>query len=341
MATYGFISVAVLLAIGGGAAFWFHKHRMDAENTSLTKQIGWYQGALRNAGVGVWQWDLRTDQWRWIEGDFQIHGSSVRYRVGIGEDFFANIHPDDRERVLAVERECMQGEYSVRNEYRYRIHTGEYRWLRDIGDVVTAGREDSRLMMGITMDVTVEKEHVLAHERRSGHDDLTGLPNRRTLIEHVEARMAHGEEAQRFCVGFLDLNGFKLLNDTYGHAAGDRCLQEIGLAFRALLNEGELAARIGGDEFVVIMPAGANGRTRASRRMEKLIQAMLDRVQVVSPGERLGAAIGLSLYPDHGATASQLLDAADQAMYEAKASRRRFAMAAYETPRMLPQRLMA
>ena len=171
---------------------------------------------MRIAGAGVWQWNMRDNEWTWIENIFQPAGSSLRYSVAVGEEFYRHVHPDHRDRLLKVETLCRQGHPSMFDDYRYRLESGEERWLRDIGHIVSGGPGDPPIMIGITLDITGEKLRAIEEEQRSLSDDLTGLPNRRALTEALDGLAAGG---RAFCLGFVDLNGFKPLNDRHGHAA--------------------------------------------------------------------------------------------------------------------------
>src|SRR5690606_31694384 len=130
------------------------------------------------------------------------------------------------------------------------LETGEVRWLRDIAHRTTVIGDDPPIMVGITIDITEEKQRAIDKERRSGEDELTGLPNRRSLSAHLAARCT---AAEPFALAFVDLNGVKMLNDRHGHASGDACLGLLGRALSAALAQGEFAARLGGDEFVILV----------------------------------------------------------------------------------------
>lgn len=299
---------------------------LEARIGELEEQARWYQGALRIAGAGVWQLSLRTGEWNWIEDVFQACGSTLRYRVAKGDEFYARVHPEDRVRLMEVEAECLAGRRtSLHDDYRYRLESGEERWLRDIGHVVSSepGGEPE-LMLGITIDITQERQRAIADEQRSSYDELTGLANRRKLMDVLQAR-CETASARPFSVAFMDLNGFKLLNDRHGHAAGDRCLEALGRALRASCGPDEFAARIGGDEFVLVIPAGDHASADTFERLRDLVEDVLARVKGIAPENRLGAAVGIAHCPPLPRDPQALLEAADRAMYVAKASGRTIA----------------
>jgi diguanylate cyclase (GGDEF)-like protein len=156
------------------------------------------------------------------------------------------------------------------------------------------------------------------HERRARHDELTGLSNRLGLIERIRAhrREANGLPAP-FALLFIDLDDFKRVNDTCGHAAGDRLLQAIGERLHGCMRDGDLAARIGGDEFVVLSRVG--DARDAVELGERIIATLSMRYEFAEGAlEKVGLSVGIALSPEHGETFDDLLAVADAALYEAK-----------------------
>jgi diguanylate cyclase len=151
------------------------------------------------------------------------------------------------------------------------------------------------------------------------HDGLTGLPNRRLATYRLEVEVDRCERLkQHFAVLFIDLDGFKPVNDTYGHKAGDNVLQAIGKAMTQAVRKSDLVARLGGDEFLVIL---TNIEPfNAPFEIADKIQAALQQPITLGNGAvvRLGGSIGISIYPEHGRSADALMAAADDAMYLAK-----------------------
>ncbi|AXK83169.1 GGDEF domain-containing protein [Pseudolabrys taiwanensis] len=189
-------------------------------------------------------------------------------------------------------------------------------------------------MLIATMRAERENDH------RARHDALTGLSNRTGLIAAVDARLATApREGEMLALLFLDLDGFKSVNDTYGHAAGDRLLAMVADRLRRVLLAADIAARIGGDEFVVL----ADGLTpdRAITLGEHLIAAIATSYDL---GDNIaisiGVSVGIAMAPEHGAKFADLLAVADAALYEAKLSgKSRCCMASAETNLAALQRL--
>jgi diguanylate cyclase (GGDEF)-like protein len=154
--------------------------------------------------------------------------------------------------------------------------------------------------------------------RRALHDELTGLPNRALFWEHLSHRMELAERRQTgFAVLFLDVDDFKVVNDTLGHAAGDRLLVDVASRIRAALRTGDTAARVGGDEFVVLLDDVAT-KEAAMAVAERLGEALRAPYEIGTDRRIATASIGIAVGPDGLETADDVVAAADAAMYDAK-----------------------
>lgn len=189
------------------------------------------------------------------------------------------------------------------------------RLARELGDLRTAYAELQ--VDAAARAAAVDRLHHLAH-----HDPLTQLPNRVLLMDRLEQSLAHARRAgSGVLVVYLDLDNFKTINDTLGHAAGDRVLTEVGARLTGVLRDSDTASRIGGDEFVLVCPtadAAADG-ARIEARLRTALAAPIDvdGVPVVT-----GASIGMSAFPAGAGDAAELIKQADRAMFGAKRSRR-------------------
>jgi len=167
------------------------------------------------------------------------------------------------------------------------------------------------------------KEREAHMQRLADRDSLTGLYNRRRLQELLETAIAEAaRQWQRVGLLFIDLNGFKGINDQYGHAAGDKVLATAAKRIAARVRTGDIVGRYGGDEFVVILP-GVPDAAAVTRVAETIRERMELPYRVEGIERQLSASIGESLYPYDGKSAGSLLIRADQAMYRLKAGRTR------------------
>jgi diguanylate cyclase (GGDEF)-like protein len=176
-------------------------------------------------------------------------------------------------------------------------------------------RAGYRLNAILVSTMQAEREH----EFQARHDMLTGLSNRAGLTKALDASLARPAGGQSLAFIYLDLDGFKAVNDTHGHVAGDRLLQLVSERLRRLVRAGDLAARIGGDEFIVLSEQVGTGQLK--RFGERLIRDIsqpyeLDNRISVS----IGASIGIALAPEHGLDLESLMSTADAALYQAKST---------------------
>jgi diguanylate cyclase (GGDEF)-like protein len=180
---------------------------------------------------------------------------------------------------------------------------------------------DGTLLGAVTSisDVTDLKRRQHSLEAVARHDPLTGLPNRMLLMDRLDQAIAATRRSGSIlAVCFLDLDGFKGVNDQFGHAAGDEVLREIARRLRGAMRGGDTVARIGGDEFVLLL-SGAHTRAEVDRALGRMISVA--RLPVELPTRqvvRLSASVGVAAFPDDAAEPQQLLRLADSAMYDAK-----------------------
>ena len=153
-------------------------------------------------------------------------------------------------------------------------------------------------------------------ERYAARDQLTGIGNRRTLLHSIKMEITGIRDGDVFAVALLDLDGFKAVNDTFGHAAGDQVLRDVATQLMGELRGGDSVARLGGDEFALVLKGVDT--THSPAIVARLQRAVETQSPSVAGFPRVGASIGLGFYPRDGDDAVSLLKSADRAMYEAK-----------------------
>jgi diguanylate cyclase (GGDEF)-like protein/PAS domain S-box-containing protein len=220
--------------------------------------------------------------------------------------------PSDRERLML--RFVEQGE--VRNfELRLKRPDGRVVWgLASLSEIPI---EDEDLLLFAFVDITALKEAEDEIRKLANHDALTGLPSLRLFRERIDEALARARrDNTELAVLFIDLDGFKAVNDGMGHDAGDLVLKEVAARLRQCLRETDTVGRIGGDEFVVL--AEKASETLARKIARRIIERTAEPFALPHGEARIGASVGVSLFPRHGAGAEALLKAADGAMYKIK-----------------------
>ncbi|MGZ3182624.1 MAG: diguanylate cyclase domain-containing protein [Telluria sp.] len=274
--------------------------------------------ALKAAGDGVWDWDLRTRTIDLSPRAQAILGhSSPQLRADDG-DLDRTIHGADR----AVVRRALDEHFSGRApdyvvEFRVSQPGQEWQWVLARGMLVErdAAGQPARMVGTLTnIDQRKHKEEDMAHQ--ATHDALTGLANRAALDDAVRAAADSAGPDERFALIYFDLDGFKPVNDRYGHPTGDTLLKLVAARVTTGLRKDSLFARVGGDEFVILLPGC--GRTAALRVGEGILQALAEPFVLDQRVLQVGASIGIALFPDDGRDAARLVEQADSAMYEAK-----------------------
>lgn len=205
-----------------------------------------------------------------------------------------------------------------RGKFAYAFASGDGERFEYLLAPVLNEQKNTEAAICIFRDIT---EQALAEEKNwhsAHHDLLTGLPNRRLFLDRLEQEIKHAKRrGQSLTLLFLDLDGFKKINDTLGHDAGDQVLMGVAKRLTGCVRENDTVARLGGDEFTVIF-AGVEQRSDVKRVVQKILEALKQPLLIALKPVQIFASIGISSYPQSASTPNALLDAADQAMYSAK-----------------------
>ena len=193
-----------------------------------------------------------------------------------------------------------------------------------VGSIISRNQYANFLVDTKTADLVksnLEREKVLQMlEEMSLHDSLTGLPNRTLFLDRLDRSVRLGRrEKQKFAILMMDLNGFKEINDTYGHEVGDELLRVVAKRMKEVSRDCDTVARLGGDEFSALLPSVVS-MEGASILADRIQDSVVRPVSLSGRTLRVGISVGVGLFPDHGQDRKSLLHSADMAMYRAKKS---------------------
>jgi diguanylate cyclase (GGDEF)-like protein/PAS domain S-box-containing protein len=278
--------------------------------------------ALEGSGDAVWDWKPQAGEFHYSRRFIEMLGYTESEFGNQAEQMFRIIHPDDELRVRDELRD-----YLGRNvghfvsELRLVCKDGSYKWMLCRG---TVSRSDDvgvpTLMVGTFSDITQLKQHEKQLEHIAHYDALTGIPNRVLLADRLQQALAHTKrEGSILAVCYLDLDGFKLVNDTMGHEAGDTVLIEVTRRIKDTIRGDDSVARLGGDEFAVLL-LGLNAAGECTSSLNRLLEAISQPIEIRNKLFEVSASIGVALYSGDDRDADSLLRHADQAMYTAKQS---------------------
>lgn len=243
----------------------------------------------------------------WFGDADALYGRSIR--EVLGEELYARVEPYVA-RALAGEKVSLDVGVDLQGETRY-LHTVYS------PDVTADGR-----VLGfyvVSHDVTERKQLETYLQHRAMHDPLTGLPNRTALMERMEQAIARAQRNDKpLAVMFLDLCRFKQINDSYGHDAGDQLLREFAARLSVCIRKTDTAARLAGDEFVVLLEGVAQGAADAPALARKILAAMEEPFVLAGQPVKAATSIGIATYAGGEVSAEALLRRADAAMYRAK-----------------------
>jgi diguanylate cyclase (GGDEF)-like protein/PAS domain S-box-containing protein len=288
----------------------------------LTESRERYRLALAGANDGIWDWDIPSGRFAFADRFWEMLGCRPSDQGNEIEDWLAVVHDDDREAMVDALFAHLRGE-SAHFEVEYRVWhlDGGLRWMHTRGMAVRNAEGVAVRMAGSQSDVTERRraEERLHHQAR--HDALTDLPNRAAFRERLEEAIRRSAEpgGAPFAVLFLDLDRFKVVNDSLGHLAGDRLLVAVAQRLRTNLRPGDLVARLGGDEFALLL-THVDAPLRSAEVAARIHRSMAAPFQLGGSQLFASVSIGMVRYEGGGETADEILRNADIAMYRSKRS---------------------
>ncbi|MDP3546340.1 MAG: EAL domain-containing protein, partial [Phreatobacter sp.] len=235
--------------------------------------------------------------------------------VAFDASWYDSLHPDDAPLVRAAWREAQASRDHFDIEYRVRRSDGSWHWVRSRGSKVESEDGAGEEWIGVIEDVDARREAQARIAHMAHHDALTGLANRALFQEKLSESVGSAAKPTECAVLCIDIDRFKVVNDTLGHAVGDALLVAAGERLRACVQDGDVLARLGGDEFGIIQRSGAQP-TAASTLAGQIIDALGAPYDIRGQSVIVGASVGIALADGEGADA--VLKNADIALHRAK-----------------------
>lgn len=272
--------------------------------------------------LGHWYWDVKANQVTFNPLKITTLGyerEDIPETVGF-EYFTDKLHPDDYEVAMKVMEDHLAGKADMYElEYRIKAKDGAYKWYYDRGKITQRNDEGEPILVaGIVFDITDRKEEELNIKdyneqllERTVTDVLTGLKNRRGIIDHLEMTISLNSE-KGFSIAMFDIDDFSVVNDTKGHNVGDKVLIEVAEIMEKVVRRSDLVGRYGGEEFMVIYPGSTlKDAINSCERIRKAIETY-----EFIEGCRITISGGAHQY--QGESIEELINKADQNLYKAK-----------------------
>ncbi len=286
----------------------------------------------RIAGLGYWRWDSVHDRMTVSDYLAVMMGISTTDCCASLGDFLQRVHPQDRDHLLDVITGSVNGGPLKPAEYRLLV---QGRSAIIVHQEMGLAPDSSHVVLGTVQDITRQRAAERRIRQLAYTDTLTGLASRAYFYKHMEGviRAAHRRQEQ-FALIYLDLDGFKDINDSMGHNAGDELLKVIGVRLQGVLRGSDFVARLSGDEFCILVD-NVDDQYVAADVADRCLQEVNRPVTLKGRELRPRCSIGIAHFPEDGGTLQELLRAADSAMYAAKAEgKHRFA---FYQPRLIAE----
>jgi diguanylate cyclase (GGDEF)-like protein/PAS domain S-box-containing protein len=242
----------------------------------------------------------------------------------LGKTVFEIYQRKDAERIDTADNEALAGAFGrCSNDYEIEMPDGQVRVIATSRIVTRDASGAARHLVVVIDDITERKRSEQRIAFMAHHDVLTGLANRLSILEKIEEAIArHRRRGDSFAVLLLDLDRFKHVNDTLGHAVGDALLRETAVRLKASLRETDVLARLGGDEFAIVQDRDNNQREAATALADRIIDIVSKPFDIEGNEVNIATSIGIALAPEHATSSDALMKMADLALYRAKSAGR-------------------
>lgn len=289
---------------------------MDQRNQYLLKENERFEQLFHNIDVITFSYDVTSEQMYMSKAVERLYGFSHSMFSGNLKLWKEIVYHDDQE---AFHHYIERWNAGTAGQYEHRIicPDGEMRWA--VMSVTPIVEPSGRVVTlnGTIVDITKEKNREEELETLAFYDSLTDLPNRQMLHMYLKKALARSKRhEQTLTIMFIDLDGFKNVNDTLGHEAGDVLLKEVADRLHVIVREDDFVSRLGGDEFIIVLEEV--GEQEAAHIAQRILDEVSIPYTINEQKAHVSPSIGISIYPTNGENQETLIEKADKAMYFAK-----------------------
>lgn len=264
--------------------------------------------------------DLKGVITDWNQGSVALYGYSKEEAIG---QLVSILHvPEDTDHITEEVMSAVAKSGKWTGEVRMLHKDRHIGWIESMCVPIYDSNHQMTGALGVNRDITNRINETRRLEHLAHYDNLTNIPNRYLVLDRVGHLIAKSErDSSRFALLFIDLDNFKSINDTRGHVFGDKVLIETAVRLKQSIRNSDTAARIGGDEFLVLLENTSN-KDDVSTKIEALAEAIGENFTIDGEELEVSYSIGVAIYPDDGTTTDALLNIADKEMYKAKHRKR-------------------
>jgi diguanylate cyclase len=290
--------------------------QLTKNNLSLENRFSEYKTLIEDLDTFAFTFDLAKNKW----SIFPEYDSKTEHdRGNIHEGLYLiekNVHPEDRMYLTKKTSQWLSGQFTP-FEYRTIQPDGEVFWKEMRPFPIKNASDEVERISGISIDISRRKIQEEKLAQMAFYDNLTELPNRLMLKSHLKKVLSRAKRKDHdFAIMFIDLDGFKDVNDTLGHDVGDALLKDVAIRLTSSVREEDLVSRIGGDEFIIVFEETSQDELEVIS--SRIIQNVGNPYYFSDKEAHVTPSIGIAIYPDHGDEIDSLVDHADTAMYAAK-----------------------
>ena len=294
-----------------------HNSDLKELNSTLAMREVHLKDAQRMANLGSWEYYVNNETFEMSTQMRRILGIKNTQNINSFEGFLKHIHVADVDYFNSVIKAAIEKGSLFKVRHKMLNAKGESIEVLTQGKVRKKAEGTIRIT-AVSMDVSEQAASQQMIERLAYYDSLTSLPNRALFKDRLHKAILQAERYEnRLCVMFLDLDHFKLINDTLGHNVGDELLKSVALRLSSILRAVDTISRVGGDEFIILLPL-INKKEDAKEVAQKIVNAMKENWMIHSHQLHITTSVGISLFPDDSSDMETLIAHADTAMYHSK-----------------------